>query len=156
MGTRLAVPAFLLCCVFAFGAFSQNEKSEPATAAPAATPTGPAISSDVKAPPPPHKTFDLTVYGRVNVSFDLGNQELTGAPCITAATNPCAPPQGQLRWLPDISSNLSRFGVRGYHDLSGRDYQAVFQIEAQVDVAATPGNKPNGSNDTINPANTAV
>src|SRR5207244_10690437 len=36
------------------------------------------------------------------------------------------------------------------------DYQAVFQLEAQVDVAATPGSKPNGSNDTINPANTAV
>src|SRR5262249_2814354 len=78
-------------------------------------------------PPAPHKPFDFTVYGRINVSFDVGNQELTGAPCITAATNPCAPPQGQLRWLPDLASNLSRLGVRGYYDLSGREYQAVFQ-----------------------------
>jgi len=120
------------------------------------TPTGPAVPSDVKEPPPPHKPFDCTVYGRVNVSFDVGNQELTGAPCITATVNPCAPPQGQLRWLPDLASNLSRLGVRGYYDLSGRDYQAVFQLEAQVDVTATPGNKPNGNNDTINPGNTAV
>ena len=32
----------------------------------------------------------------------------------------------------------------------------MFQLETQVDVTATPGSKPNGSNDTINPANTAV
>src|SRR5207248_3307103 len=102
------------------------------------------------------KPFDFTVYGRVNVSFDVGNQELTTAPCITAAVGPCAPPTGNLRWLPDVASNLSRFGVRGYHDLAGKDYQAVFQLEAQVDVAATPGSKPNGNNDTINPGNTAV
>src|SRR5439155_26563725 len=83
-------------------------------------PTGPAVPSDVKQPPPPHKPFDFTVYGWINVSFDVGNQELTTAPCITAAVGPCAPPTGSLRWLPDVASNLSRFGVRGYHDLSGR------------------------------------
>src|SRR5512140_2820773 len=142
--------ALLLVCGFASGALCQSDQAANPT------PTGPAIPSDVKTPPSPHKEFDFTVYGRVNVSVDLGNQELTGAPCITASANPCAPPQGQLRWLPDISSNLSRFGVRGYHDMGSRDYQAVFQIEAQVDVAATPGSKPNGSNDTINPANSAV
>ena len=119
------------------------------------TPTGAGIPSDATAPPGPHTPFDFTFYGRVNVSFDVGNQELTGAPCITAAT-PCAPPQGQLRWLPDLASNLSRLGVRGHYDLSGREFQAVFQLEAQVDVTATPGSKPNGNNDTINPGNTAV
>jgi hypothetical protein len=102
--------------------------------------------------PPPRKSFDFTVYGRVNVSFDVGNQGLSGVTCT--ATGPC--PTGNLRWLPDVASNLSRFGVRGYQDLIGKDYQAVFQLETQVDVAATPGSKPNGSNDTINPANTAV
>ncbi|HYV67425.1 MAG TPA: porin [Myxococcales bacterium] len=102
------------------------------------------------------KPFDFTFYGRVNVSFDVGNQELTGAPCITAAANPCAPPQGQLRWLPDVASNLSRLGIRGHYDLNGPELQALFQLEAQVDVAATPGSKPNGNNDTINPGNTAV
>src|SRR5205085_12697091 len=101
---------------------------------------------------PARKPFDFTVYGRVNVSFDVGNQGLGGVACT--AGGPC--PSGNLRWLPDVASNLSRFGVRGYHDLMGKDYTAVFQLEAQVDVAATPGSKPNGNNDTINPANTAV
>src|SRR2546425_4738698 len=158
---RLRLPYIALCllCPLAVSSLAHAQSQNPAEAAnppenPA--PTGPAVPSDVKQPPPPHKPFDFTVYGRVNVSFDVGNQELTTAPCITAAVGPCAPPTGSLRWLPDVASNLSRFGVRGYHDLSGREYQPVFQLEAQVDVAATPGSKPNGSNDTINPANTAV
>jgi predicted porin len=158
---RLRLPYIALCllCPLAVSSLahaqSQNP-AEPANPPQNPAPTGPDGPSDVKQPPPPHKPFDFTVYGRVNVSFDVGNQELTTAPCITAAVGPCAPPTGSLRWLPDVASNLSRFGVRGYHDLSGREYQAVFQLEAQVDVAATPGSKPNGSNDTINPANTAV
>jgi len=158
MRTRFVYLALSLLSSFSLASVAEEQPANPAAAANPPenpTPTGPAIPSDEKQPPPPHKPFDFTVYGRVNVSFDVGNQELTGAPCITAAT-PCAPPVGQLRWLPDVASNLSRFGVRGYYDLSGREYQAVFQLEAQVDVAATPGSKPNGSNDTINPANTAV
>jgi len=149
--------AFLLLCSFA--PLARGQATDPAAAsAPAQTetPTGPGVPSDVKQPPPPHKPYDFTFYGRVNVSFDVGTQDLKSAPCITAATGPCAPPQGQLRWLPDVASNLSRLGVRGYYDLAGREYQALFQLEAQVDVAATPGSKPNGSNDTINPGNSAV
>jgi predicted porin len=144
--------AFVLCS-FSLAAAGVDQAATPQENP---APTGAAVPSDVKQPPGPHKPFDFTVYGRVNVSVDVGNQELNTAPCITAAVNPCAPPQGNIRWLPDIASNLSRLGVRGYYDLSGREYQAVFQLEAQVDVAATPGSKPNGSNDTINPANTAV
>jgi len=151
----LANVALLVLCPTLAVAQPANP-AEPANPPQNPSPTGPAIPSDVKQPPAPHKVFDFTVYGRINVSFDVGNQELTGAPCITAAASPCPPPQGQLRWLPDVASNLSRFGVRGYHDLGDPDFQAVFQLEAQVDVAATPGSKPNGSNDTINPANTAV
>jgi predicted porin len=159
MRMRFAYPEFLVLCSIAFAPLARAQQQNPAEAAnppqnPA--PTGPAIPSDVKGAPTPHKPFDFTVYGRVNVSFDVGNQELNSAPCITATSGPCAPPQGQLRWLPDVASNLSRLGVRGYYDLSGRDIQALFQIEAQVDVAATPGSKPNGNNDTINPGNTAV
>ncbi|HET9599557.1 MAG TPA: porin [Anaeromyxobacteraceae bacterium] len=112
-------------------------------------------AAEAPATPSPYKATDFTVYGRVNVSFDVGSQGLTAAPCL-AASSPCAPPQGQLRWLPDVASNLSRFGVRGYHDLAGKEWRAVFQLETQVDVAATPGSKPNGNNDTINPGNTAV
>jgi predicted porin len=159
MRMRFAYPEFLVLCSISFAPLARAQQQNPAEAANPPqnpTPTGPAIPSDVKGTPAPHKPFDFTVYGRVNVSFDVGNQELTSAPCITAVTGPCAPPQGNLKWLPDIASNLSRLGVRGYYDLSGRDIQALFQLEAQVDVAATPGSKPNGNNDTINPGNTAV
>ena len=153
-GSVLATFAFSL---FSVAAAAVDGQASPSAAPPEnPAPTGAAIPSDVKQPPGPHKPFDFTVYGRVNVSVDVGNQELKTAPCITVSVNPCDPPQGNTRWLPDVASNLSRLGVRGYYDLSGREYQAVFQLEAQVDVAATPGSKPNGSNDTINPANTAV
>ena len=158
MRTRFAYPAFLFLCSLSSTQGVRAQEQNPAEAANPPqnpSPTGPAVPSDVAGTPAPHKPFDFTVYGRVNVSFDVGTQNLTSAPCITAAS-PCAPPQGQLRWLPDVASNLSRLGVRGYYDLAGKDLQALFQLETQVDVAATPGSKPNGSNDTINPGNSAV
>src|SRR5438445_2937581 len=91
----------LLLCVLTVATVRAEEPANPGSAANPPqnpTPTGAAVPSDVQQPPPPHKPFDFTVYGRVNVSVDLGNQELKTAPCITAAVNPCAPPQGQLRW----------------------------------------------------------
>src|SRR5262249_24940299 len=81
--------AFAATCIFIPFAVGTARAQSPESPAPA----GQAVPSD-KEPPPQHKAFDVTVYGRVNVSFDLGNQELTGAPCITAAANPCAPPRG--------------------------------------------------------------
>src|SRR5258708_2682774 len=107
--------AFAAICIlipFAVGTARAQPAEKP-------TPTGAGVASDTKEPPPPHKTFDFTVYGRINVSFDLGNQELTGAPCITAAVNPCARRQAQLRCLPPLSSTPSRCGVRGSHDRGG-------------------------------------
>ena len=99
----------------------------------------------------------VTVYGRLNVSLDHGTQGLGGVTCNNA--NSCgavgATPQGNLRWLTDVASNLSRFGVRGGHNI-GAGYQAIFQVEAEVSAAMTPGAKNNGNNDTINPGNNAV
>src|SRR5467141_1459714 len=48
---------------------------------------------------------------------------------------------GKVGWQPDISSNLSYFGFRGDHDIGGGN-RIVFQMETQVDVAATPGPSP--------------
>src|SRR5207237_5375740 len=110
MRLRFAYLVFCLSCVVTASIARAQSANPPETPS---TPTGADVPSDVKQPSGPHKPFDFTVYGRVNVSFDVGNQELTGAPCITAAVNPCTPPAGQLRWLPDLASNLSRLGVRG-------------------------------------------
>src|SRR6267378_1696464 len=48
---------------------------------------------------------------------------------------------GKVGWQPDISSNLSYFGFRGDHDIGGGN-KMVFQVETQIDVAATPGPSP--------------
>src|SRR5438445_10961804 len=72
---------------------------------------------------------DFTFYGRLNLSVDLGSQGLAGVVCNNP--NLCTPgsgAQGNLRWIPDVSSNLSRFGIRGHHDLPD-GVQAVFQLE---------------------------
>src|SRR6266850_6439884 len=60
---------------------------------------------------------------------------------------------GKLGWQADVSSNLSYFGFRGSHDIGGGN-RMVFQIETQVDVAATPGLSPvtNSTTDTKVPA----
>src|SRR6266852_7570604 len=81
---------------------------------------------------------DFTFYGRLNLSVDVGSQGLAGVVC----NNPhlCTPgsrAQGNLRWIPAVASNLSRFGIRGHHDLLD-GIQAVFQLEAEVAVAALP------------------
>ena len=115
--------------------------------------TGPAIPSDVKEP----KTSDFTIYGRLNVSFDYGSQGFGGVTCNNP--NSCGAigntPQGVTHWIPDVASNLSRFGARGYRTFAP-GWQGVFQIEAEVAAAAVPGAKNNGNNDTINPGNNAV
>jgi predicted porin len=133
-------------------------RAEETKTAPGVNPatTGPEIPSDLK-PPAPVKTSDFTVYGRLNVSLDHGTQGFGGVTCNNA--NSCGAvgntPQGVTHWMPDVASNLSRFGVRGSHSFA-EGWQGVFQIEAEVSAAATPGAKNNGNNDTINPGNNAV
>src|SRR5258706_11356070 len=75
---------------------------------------------------------DTTVqfYGHLDLSID----DITkGIKAPTAV--------GKLGWQADVSSNLSYFGFRGDHDISG-GYRMVFQAETQIDVAATPGPSP--------------
>src|SRR5262249_12468174 len=106
----------------------------------------------------PLKTSEVVVYGRLNISFDYGSQRFGGITCNSA--NSCGasgqPPQGVTHWLPDVASNLSRFGVRGSRWFIPETLQGIFQLEAEVAAAATPGVKNNGNNDTINPGNNAV
>ena len=68
---------------------------------------------------------DVTIYGRVNVSVDVGSQGLSGVVCTNPnLCNAGSGAQGNLRWIPDISSNLSRIGVRASHEpLSGCHYR---------------------------------
>jgi predicted porin len=75
-------------------------------------------------------------YGHLDLSID----DITkGIKEGGAGQNPS--PVGKVGWQADVSSNLSYFGFRGDHDIGGGN-RMVFQVETQVDVAATPGPSP--------------
>src|SRR6266571_2290389 len=78
----------------------------------------------------------VQLYGHLDLSYDVITKGIAGK---TDATGNTA--TGKLGWQDDISSNLSYLGLRGGRDLSG-GLRAIFQIETQIDVAATPGPSP--------------
>jgi predicted porin len=75
---------------------------------------------------------EVTLYGHVDVSLDDQTSGLSGfihnGQTVT----------GNNGWVPDVSSNLSFFGVRGARPID-KDLKAVFQFETEVAYAATPG-----------------
>ena len=78
--------------------------------------------------------YAFELYGHLDLSVDDATKGIAGR------SNPGpGPAVGKLGWQPAISSNLSYFGLRGNHSLGEGDLKAVWQIETQVDVSATPG-----------------
>src|SRR6266702_2978893 len=75
-------------------------------------------------------------YGHLDLSVDGATKGIKQG---GSGQNP--KPVGKVGWQADVSSNLSYFGFRGDHDIGG-GYKMVFQVETQVDVAATPGPSP--------------
>jgi predicted porin len=75
---------------------------------------------------------EVQIYGHADVSLDDQTSGLSGF------MNNGQPVTGKNGWVPDVSSNLSYFGVRGNRSLS-KDLKAVFQFETEVAYAATPG-----------------
>jgi predicted porin len=73
----------------------------------------------------------IQLYGHLDLSIDSATKGIHDSAAV-----------GRLGWQPDISSNLSYFGVRGGRDLTP-GLRAVFQFETQVDVSATPGTGSN-------------
>jgi predicted porin len=101
---------------------------------------GSAFSQAAKTPVTAESFVQL--YGHVDVSIDTltkgikeGDVSLFGSP----------PATGKLGWQSDVSSNLSYIGVRGARELGESGLRAVFQIETQVDVSATPGSTTDSS-----------
>jgi predicted porin len=112
---------------------------------------------------------EITAYGNIDVSFDGASKTVTG--WFGSAANQhgsCAPgggfctATGNFGWMPDISTNLSYVGVRGFQRLSGlqaadypvkaqpiepsTDWRFVFQLEAGFDVSAFPSTRQTNSN----------
>src|SRR2546429_34814 len=75
---------------------------------------------------------EVQLYGHADVSLDDQTNGMTGF------LNGGLPVTGHNGWVPDVSSNLSFFGVRGNRAASD-DLKGVFQFETEISYAATPG-----------------
>jgi predicted porin len=102
---------------------------------------------------------EITGYGNIDVSFDGASKSVTGefsshANANCGSTGGICTPSGNFGWMPDISTNLSYLGVRGFQKLPDTDWRFVYQFEVGFDVSATPGLKQSNSNisDQVNGA----
>jgi predicted porin len=94
---------------------------------------------------------EITAYGNIDVSFDGASKTVTGvftspANVNCAATGFICHPSGNFGWMPDISTNLSYLGVRGFQKLPNTDWRFVYQLEAGFDVSAFPSIRQTNSN----------
>ncbi|GAB3625335.1 outer membrane porin [Pandoraea terrae] len=72
---------------------------------------------------------EVTLYGHGDLSFDFVNNGLNGRPGAV----------GKNGWLSQVSSNNSAFGIKGERKIAD-NLKGVFQLEADIQFAATPGN----------------
>jgi predicted porin len=85
---------------------------------------------------------EITAYGQLDVSFDGATKNAKSGPVAPDGTMPV----GNFGWLPDISTNISYLGVRGFQRLPMHDFNFVYQFEAGVDISVTPGTRQSNSN----------
>ena len=90
---------------------------------------------------------EVTLYGNLDVSLDYTTKGLN------SSYDPGGSPVGKMGWEPAIATNLSYLGFRGTHPLKP-DLDFIWQLEAGIDISATPGTKQSTSNisDTVNGA----
>ena len=84
---------------------------------------------------------ELTTYGNIDVSVDAVTKGLAGK--LGPDGNP---PVGNMGWMPDVSTNLSYIGVRGFQSLKGLGLNFIYQFETQIDIAAMSGTAETNSN----------
>ncbi|HTV37944.1 MAG TPA: porin, partial [Xanthobacteraceae bacterium] len=91
---------------------------------------------------------EITGYGNLDVSFDAGSKNVGKMPLNGTS------PLGNFGWMPDISTNTSYFGLRGFQRIPHQDFNFVYQLEAGFEISATPGTAESGSADhnTVNGA----
>jgi predicted porin len=86
---------------------------------------------------------EFTAYGNLDISFDVTTKGLGGF--LGPDGNP---PVGNMGWMPDVSTNLSYVGVRGYQSINGLPFNFIYQLETQLDIAATSGTSETNSNES--------
>jgi predicted porin len=152
-GCRLGVlAAALAACAFSAGAYAQTDNEAlkqqidalqrqindlkaamERGAAPAPTPSAPPPATERSMRTPVGADSYVELYGHLDLSADDITKGLSGKVQDGVAAG------GKTGWQPDLSSNLSRIGVRGARKLGDTGLRGIFQIETQVDVSATPG-----------------
>jgi predicted porin len=93
---------------------------------------------------------EITLYGQLDVSLDGATKNAKSGPVIQNPPNQLGnngdTPVGNFGWMPDISTNISYLGVRGFQRLPMHDFNFVYQFEAGVDISVTPGTRQSNSN----------
>jgi predicted porin len=84
---------------------------------------------------------ELTTYGNLDVSIDATTKGIAGE--IGPDGNP---PVGNMGWMPALSTNLSYVGIRGFQSLNHLPFNFIYQLETQIDIAATSGTAETNSN----------
>jgi predicted porin len=84
---------------------------------------------------------ELTTYGNLDVSVDATTKGVGGE--IGPDGNP---PVGNMGWMPALSTNLSYIGIRGFQSLNDLPFKFIYQLETQLDIAATSGIAETNSN----------
>jgi predicted porin len=85
---------------------------------------------------------EVTLYGNLDVSFDYATKGLESDYGDNGGV-----PLGKMGWQPAIGTNLSYLGLRGKQPLF-RDFNFVWQLEAGIEISATPGTKNTTSNNS--------
>lgn len=86
---------------------------------------------------------ELTTYANIDVSVDATTKGLGGK--LGPDGNP---PVGNMGWMPDVSTNLSYIGVRGFQSLKGLPFKFIYQFETQIDIATQSGTAETNSNES--------
>jgi predicted porin len=113
-----------------------------------APPPGPSRAPFIERKPGDELTFvvpgggEVTLYGLFDVSFDYTTKGLKSDYGENGGV-----PVGKMGWQPAIATNLSRIGVKGKHPLQP-DLDFIWQLEAGIDISATPGTKQSTSNNS--------
>jgi predicted porin len=85
---------------------------------------------------------EVTLYGNLDVSFDATTKGLQSDYGDNGGV-----PLGKMGWQPAIGANLSYLGLRGKQPLL-TNFDFVWQLEAGIDISATPGTKNTTSNNS--------
>lgn len=86
---------------------------------------------------------EITPYGYFDVSVDGVTKGIGGM--LGPDGNG---PVGRIGWLPDISTNLSYLGVRGFQRLGDLPFNFVYQLETALDISATAGTGETNSSES--------